>query len=403
MDIVILEMTSTATIAITLFGIVFCFMQTEYSRVSQSFAVFLVAIAANNTPEAFKRVFETLEDAYVESLDLLLWAPSSFCLAPLFWIYVYTLTSPAQQRPRKLYRHLVLPGLATLVGVLLVLGPEDARALLQSGDGLPSSIWSTVLVLLLGVLYLALYPQMAFYLFMIVRRLLRYRRLLRDYYASTEEHELRWVYVIGTLGGLFWLAATLHLYIAFDPDGAGLTPAANVFASIAGLGLVAATVLWGLRQRPPLVPQGEDAPERPRVDGQPPVPQVGKYEKSALNAEVSNRIARKLRAAMETDHLHRDPNLSLWSLARHIGAPPNYVSQTLNEVIGENFFDFVNGYRITEAKTLLSTTDDTVLAITYEVGFNARSSFYNAFKRVTGQTPTVYRKHCLTLLGQTTE
>ncbi len=61
-------------------------------------------------------------------------------------------------------------------------------------------------------------------------------------------------------------------------------------------------------------------------------------------------------------------------------------------MIGKSFFDFVNGYRIAEAKTLLSTTNESVLNITYDVGFNARSSFYNAFKRETGQTPTAYRK-----------
>jgi len=129
------------------------------------------------------------------------------------------------------------------------------------------------------------------------------------------------------------------------------------------------------------------------IPGTQPSDQQGeKYEKSALSAEASARITRKLRVAMETDHLHRDPNLSLWVLARHIGASPNYISQTLNEVIGESFFDFVNRYRIEEAKTLLSSSNDTVLAITYDVGFNARSSFYNAFKRVTGETPSHYRK-----------
>jgi AraC-like DNA-binding protein len=96
---------------------------------------------------------------------------------------------------------------------------------------------------------------------------------------------------------------------------------------------------------------------------------------------------------MEVDHLHRDANLSLWALAKHTGASSNYISQTLNEVMGESFFDFVNSYRIAEAKTLLATTNESVLNITYDVGFNARSSFYNAFKRHTGQTPTSYRKN----------
>lgn len=148
-----------------------------------------------------------------------------------------------------------------------------------------------------------------------------------------------------------------------------------------GLGLLVIILLNGLRQKPSL------APDVATTDAM-----VTKYEKSALTSDMAIRIERKLRMAMTEDQLHRDPNLSLWSLARHIGASPNYISQTLNENIGESFFDFVNGYRIADAQSLLRDTDDTVLTITYDAGFNSRSSFYTAFKKVTGQTPTAYRQ-----------
>lgn len=392
MDQFILEMASTATISITLFGIVFCLLQAEYSRVSRSFAAFLVAVLVNNIPEAFNRIIDTLPVAYVQPADFIIWFPSALCLAPLFWVYVFTLTSTAQQRPTRLYRHLLLPVFAMLVGLTILVSPQEVRGTLFSGAPLPSSSWMIALVIVVVVLQLAIYPQMAVYLFLIIRRLMRHRLMLRDVYASTEKHELRWIYVIGGLGVLFWVAQTLILLIAFDPEQTGAPPFFVSVASLAGLALIATTTLWGLRQRPPLMPTPpETQPPEPPED---PLSEHlgGKYEKSALNAEAASRITRKLRAAMETDHLHRDPNLSLWILARHIGASPNYISQTLNEVIGENFFDFVNGYRIAEAKKLLSATNDTILTITYDVGFNARSSFYNAFKRVTGQTPTTYRK-----------
>lgn len=392
MDLIIVEMASTATIAITLFGIAFCLTQTEHSCVSRSFAAFLAAVAVNNVPDAFNRMIETLPDAYIQPAESIIWLPSSLLLAPLFWMYVFTLTSPAQRRPAHLFRHILLPVLAVLSGLIILLSPQEVSGTLYSNGPLPSSPWMVALVLVVLLLQLAVYPQMAVYLFLIIRRLMRYRLMLRDVYASTEEHELRWIYVIGGLGVLFWVAQALVLLIAFDPKPTGATPAFISIAGLAGLALVATTTHWGLRQRPALVPdvEAEQTPTIP-ID-QPPEKSSEKYEKSALTAEATTRITRKLRAAMETDHLHRDPNLSLWILARHIGASPNYISQTLNEVIGENFFDFVNGYRIADAMTLLSTTDETVLNITYDVGFNARSSFYNAFKRVTGQTPTSYRK-----------
>ena len=197
---------------------------------------------------------------------------------------------------------------------------------------------------------------------------------------------------------MFWFANAALLFLEFDGEQADTQSVILHFGSIAALALVGATTIWGLRQRPPLMPDPvplptQALPTQALPDDGSLEERAGKYEKSALNAEISSRIAGKLRKAMEKDHLHRDPNLSLWALSRHIGASPNYVSQTLNEVIGESFFDFVNGYRIAEAMTRLETTNDNVLTITYDVGFNARSSFYNAFKRVSGQTPTDYRKN----------
>lgn len=392
MEQIIVEMTSTATIAITLFGIAFCLTQAKRSNVSRNFAMFLAAVAVNNVPDAFGRILEKMNDAFTQMAEIIIWSPSSLCLAPLFWFYVFSLTSSEDQRPLRLRWHLLLPGLAIVVGVLISITPNNVSGLLLGDDAGLASGWSLALLSVMALLQLSVFVQIAVYLILIVRRLLRYRIMLRDVYSSTEAHELRWIYVIGGLGALFWAASVIIQFLVLDPTRTTAQAVVFGMASFIGLALVSTTTFWGLRQRPPLLPDG-DAPQSAEVtDAEEPTKPAEKYEKSALSTEASKRIARKLRAAMEQDQLHRDPNLSLWVLARHIGASPNYISQTLSEVIGESFFDFVNGYRIAEAKDMLANTDDTVLAITYEVGFNARSSFYNAFKRLTGQTPTSYRK-----------
>ncbi|MEP1536442.1 MAG: AraC family transcriptional regulator [Paracoccaceae bacterium] len=388
MDQIIVETISTATIAIALFGVVLCLMQTEYVRVSRSLASFLAAVTVSNLPDAISRFRGASENILSLSADLIIWFPSLLFLAPLFWIYVVTLTSTAQRRPSHLYRHFLLPALAALIGLIITLSPQNIETALLFDGTLPTSGWPLALVTLVVLLQIALYPQMAIYVVLTVRRMMRYRLMLRDFYASTEEHELRWIVVIGGLAALYWLARALFFFVVADSGMIGVATALLTLTGLSSLAFVATLTLWGLRQRPPLVPDIEDKKPLVAANDQP----AEKYEKSALSSEASTRIAKKLRAAMEQDNLHRDPNLSLWALARHIGASPNYISQTLNEVIGESFFDFVNRYRIVEAEKLLSTTDATVLTITYDVGFNARSSFYNAFKRVTGQTPTDYRK-----------
>ncbi len=383
MDDTLLEMTSLGSVAIAIFGAVFCLMQTRHSRVSRSFAVFLTAIAVNNIPDAFMQVLASLPSGYASVAELVTW-PSSFFLAPLFWLYVFLLTSPEQQRPTRLVRHFALPAASILVAIMVLTSPPTILETLSSNDPEVNSAWGMTLVILMGLLQLAVFPQIAIYLILILRRLSSFRLMLRDYYSSTELHELRWIYVIGGLGFSFWVAMTLLLFGALRFEEA--PPSIGIVASLIGFALVSALALWGIRQRPPLAPENGDDPVP--TNAQP----SGKYEKSALSPEASERLSRKLRNAMEVDHLHRDANLSLWALATHIGASSNYISQTLNEVIGESFFDFVNSYRIAEAKNLLLTTNESVLNITYDVGFNARSSFYNAFKRHTGQTPTSYRK-----------
>ncbi|CAN0606103.1 unnamed protein product, partial [Ectocarpus sp. 12 AP-2014] len=163
-----------------------------------------------------------------------------------------------------------------------------------------------------------------------MRRLMQHRILLRDVYASTEEHELRWIYVIGSLSVLFWCGSALIQLLVIDPQNAKALSIVMGLSSLCGLAMVTATTLWGLRQRPPLVPDmGADETE---VTDAPHDQRGEKYEKSALSKEAALRIAGKLRAAMEQDHLHRDPNLSLWTLTRHVGASSNYISQTLSEV-----------------------------------------------------------------------
>jgi len=157
--------------------------------------------------------------------------------------------------------------------------------------------------------------------------------------------------------------------------------------------LVAALGLFGLYQKPGFEDQylnnSKNRISRTATDSD---GESGKYQRSALNTDDASRISGKIHAAMEGDKLYLDPSLSLKKLSDHLRISPNYISQTLNETIGECFFDYVNKWRIEAAKPDIGKGEKTVLTIAYEVGFNARSSFYKAFKKETGVTPSEYRK-----------
>ena len=103
----------------------------------------------------------------------------------------------------------------------------------------------------------------------------------------------------------------------------------------------------------------------------------------------------KLISYMETEKPYLNPSLSLRNLADQMGMNSRELSIIINQKLNQHFFDFVNGYRIKEAMDILvdpAKTDETVLEILYEVGFNSKSSFNTAFKKHTGKTPTEFRK-----------
>ena len=60
----------------------------------------------------------------------------------------------------------------------------------------------------------------------------------------------------------------------------------------------------------------------------------------------------------------------------------------------QNFFDYVNNYRVEEFKKLVNDPakkDDKLIFLAYDAGFNSKSTFNTAFKKFTGQTPSDYR------------
>lgn len=90
--------------------------------------------------------------------------------------------------------------------------------------------------------------------------------------------------------------------------------------------------------------------------------------------------------------LFESSDLSLVKLSEASGVNIHLASKAINECSGGNFSDWVNLYRVEKAKSLLIETNTQVSRICYEVGFNSKSTFYSAFKKMTGLTPAVYRK-----------
>lgn len=112
---------------------------------------------------------------------------------------------------------------------------------------------------------------------------------------------------------------------------------------------------------------------------------------SASAAQLSSRIT----ILMEQDKVYRQSDLTLAKLATMLGVKPYLISNTLNEYHGKSFPEFVNQYRIQEARELLHSEKHRIYsieAIAFDCGFSTPSAFYTYFKKVTKLTPSEYRE-----------
>lgn len=103
----------------------------------------------------------------------------------------------------------------------------------------------------------------------------------------------------------------------------------------------------------------------------------------------------KLQQYMNEEKPFLNPSLTIQDVSNDIQIPVRDLSLLINHKLEQHFYDFINAYRIENAKNILkdvAKSKVTILEILYEVGFNSKSSFNTAFKKHTGFTPTDFRK-----------
>ncbi len=115
-------------------------------------------------------------------------------------------------------------------------------------------------------------------------------------------------------------------------------------------------------------------------------------------ADVTN-FKNRLMARLEEHHAYANSELTLRSLAEAIDLHPNKLSWLLNEKIGKNFNDFINGYRLKAFQDKAVDPKNshlTLLGLAYESGFTSKSVFNDFFKKTTGLAPKAWVKQAKT-------
>jgi AraC-like DNA-binding protein len=122
---------------------------------------------------------------------------------------------------------------------------------------------------------------------------------------------------------------------------------------------------------------------------------VVKEKPKRLSTEQVANLSTKLSSLMEQDKLFLDNDLNLPAVAEKLGISIHEASFLINETAKDNFYNFINKYRVEEAKRLLASTKMeqlNILGIAFASGFNSKTTFNTTFKKIVGISPSQYSK-----------
>lgn len=123
--------------------------------------------------------------------------------------------------------------------------------------------------------------------------------------------------------------------------------------------------------------------------------QIVKYQKSSLSESGKQKILEDIILELEANQYFSDNLASLSELAKKIGQSSHHVSQVINEKLNKNFYELLAQYRVDKAKEIITVDRNNKLKIeeiSEMVGYNSKTAFNNAFRKLSGKTPSEFRR-----------
>lgn len=309
-------------------------------------------------------------------------APLPFIYAPSLYLFARSKTeAQLGTSTAALLHYLPAAGMTVLLFVSYLIIPAEQR-IAFTGPNTERQwyfFFIRAAIPLYGIMYLALtYKAVnAFHL-----------RLL-DSYSAIEKRNLRWlIYLIAGIT-FIWaleLVQSVLIDILAYPEEIAYP---YIYASIS---LFFVLLVFHAVTRPGFFVSAavmSDSAEDTAIQSGKPAP------KSLLTGQESRDALAALDELITSSKPYLNPDLSLPELAAMISLSPQKLSHLLNHELGVNFYDYINSFRVYEVIRMMekdSVSVYTLLAMAFDAGFSSKSTFNSVFKKVTGMTPTEYRR-----------
>jgi AraC-like DNA-binding protein len=304
---------------------------------------------------------------------------SVFLHGPIFLVYTFALSQVTFKLSRKYLLHLI-PFILSFLFLTY-------SAVTGAGQSYHARMWLTLLKMISVFLYTV----------SVIIQLRKHRKLVENIYSNTEEKNLSWVNFLSWGILMVWLISLISLLVNLStlvPLNPSIRFLPNLslclFIYFMGYFGVRQTSIFVTRLDPDFVSANIEKIEHEEAGST----TERKYKKSGLNHEKADKLFTVLSEYMETKKPFLNPEISLFDLAKLLKVLPNHLSQVINVKTDQNFFDYINFYRVNKVKEYILNGrlgGHNLLGLAIDSGFNSKASFNRAFKRHTGLTPSEFK------------
>lgn len=320
--------------------------------------------------------------AFVYAPDLVgIHLPFRVLLGPVLYFYAYASMSPDKGTNKRMMVLALSGPIIIVLGMLpftFMISPAEKIALALPSTRDPE-LWKIAVFTCLFTTFVFIFYTLL-YLVAALKLHNAHRQQLMERFSEIEQCSLDWFRPVLFIWGAVWLMYAVEFSIGawgWRWFGTG------IFLPILEVITLAIFIQKALSQK--VLIDSDKGLSRASQSNQ------GKTRVALLSSEKMQLIASKLEHAMKEDKLFLQDNLSLNKLSESISESENHISETLSQFLQTKFFQFVNGFRIEEAKQALHDSDKLITDIAFDVGFNSKSTFNTAFKKIVGYSPSAYR------------
>jgi AraC-like DNA-binding protein len=357
------------------FAIVICMRFSRRRPQNLYLAGFLLAKAVSELAGVFNH-YPELHGALLKNCPQLLLAPLPFGFLYVPMLYLYTVAF-TRRPPRFKTRDLLhgFPFLLVWMWLVVVYYMQGTAALVRIGASGPflSAVTDLVLASLVAL-------QFFCYALACLVLLARYRTRIKNSFSDIARIDLSWLRVV-LYGLIGWFSILVAEYACWMLAHSRMAIFLYLFAECLFIVFTGVMAIAGMKQPELFTAAANDEP--------------AKYHKTLLAPDMREQYKSRLLHVMKSKRPYLDSGLKLKDLAAQVGILPHHLSQVLNCCLNQNFFDFINSYRIEASKALLNTPQadgQKIAQILYATGFNSKSVFNNAFKKHTGKTPSQFAR-----------